>query len=357
MKTHDEKSEEELVYITGQRWCGSGGCTMLILEPVGSSFKVLGKITVVQLPIRLLPSTSYGRPISKCVFSQDMRQYSPSTERAIPGIQRYHPHGRLRQAQVKKSSGLVTLASPCLNECAWPAIRSSPKEWDANASAGAGLTTGLHFLGKAGTVATVVATAGDIMAHGTCAMASIQPSLMRLCKAFPKTRASTNMGNGHGPIWVPTIVGIPAAVMAWYLLIRTPKSRKQILVGVAMAGTWQRIIGFSSDDLELTVLRTGLGGDTSPLGRLLQSNRRLLWQPHFLGIFELMRGGFDRLADLAGAFDDAGDEVDPVLREVVSLLFKQTRDPVRMGLATPDGQDIGRSARSGAWVTSLFRYS
>ena len=35
---------------------------MLILEPAGSSFKVLSKVTIVQLPIRLLPSVSHGHP-------------------------------------------------------------------------------------------------------------------------------------------------------------------------------------------------------------------------------------------------------------------------------------------------------
>ena len=37
-----------------------------------------------------------------------------------------------------------------------------------------------------------------------------------------------------------------------------------------------------------------------------------------LCVFELMRGGFDVLADLAGALDDAGNEIDPVLREVLA---------------------------------------
>jgi hypothetical protein len=39
----------------------------------------------------------------------------------------------------------------------------------------------------------------------------------------------------------------------------------------------------------------------------------------FLCVFELMRGGFDMLADLAGAVNDLGDEVDPVLREMVAV--------------------------------------
>ena len=56
------KTKEDIVYISGPGWCGSGGCTMLILEPSGSSFNVLGKVTIVQLPIRVLHSTSHGHP-------------------------------------------------------------------------------------------------------------------------------------------------------------------------------------------------------------------------------------------------------------------------------------------------------
>jgi hypothetical protein len=56
------KAEEDIVYLSGQGWCGSGGCTMLILEPTGSSFKVLGRVTIVQLPIRLLRTMSHGHP-------------------------------------------------------------------------------------------------------------------------------------------------------------------------------------------------------------------------------------------------------------------------------------------------------
>lgn len=62
VKTNDGKTAEEIVYVSGQGWCGSGGCTMLILEPTGSSFRVLGRVTIVQLPIRLLPSMSNGHP-------------------------------------------------------------------------------------------------------------------------------------------------------------------------------------------------------------------------------------------------------------------------------------------------------
>lgn len=62
VKTNGGKSEEDIVYVSGQGWCGSGGCTMLILEPTESSFKVLGRVTIVQLPIRLLHSMSHDHP-------------------------------------------------------------------------------------------------------------------------------------------------------------------------------------------------------------------------------------------------------------------------------------------------------
>jgi hypothetical protein len=62
VKIGDGKTEEDIVYVSGPGWCGSGGCTMLILEPTGLSFKVLGKVTIVQLPIRLLHSMSHGHP-------------------------------------------------------------------------------------------------------------------------------------------------------------------------------------------------------------------------------------------------------------------------------------------------------
>jgi hypothetical protein len=63
VKTEDEAGEEEVVYISGQGWCGvTGGGNMLIVEPFQSSFKVLGNERGVQLPIRLLPSKEYGHP-------------------------------------------------------------------------------------------------------------------------------------------------------------------------------------------------------------------------------------------------------------------------------------------------------
>lgn len=53
---------EDIVYISGEQWCGSGGCTLLILESDGAGFKLLGQVTVVQVPIVLLASKTHGHP-------------------------------------------------------------------------------------------------------------------------------------------------------------------------------------------------------------------------------------------------------------------------------------------------------
>lgn len=48
------------VYLTGPGWCGSGGCTALLLAPAGGSFRVIDRFTLARLPIYVLPSTSHG---------------------------------------------------------------------------------------------------------------------------------------------------------------------------------------------------------------------------------------------------------------------------------------------------------
>src|SRR5436190_1567725 len=54
------KKNEAIVYLMGGEWCGSGGCTMLILASEASSFRVVTKITITRPPIRVLSSTSHG---------------------------------------------------------------------------------------------------------------------------------------------------------------------------------------------------------------------------------------------------------------------------------------------------------
>lgn len=56
------KSQAEIVYLEGPEWCGSGGCTLLILKQVDASFKVLGRVPIVRPPIRILPSANNEFP-------------------------------------------------------------------------------------------------------------------------------------------------------------------------------------------------------------------------------------------------------------------------------------------------------
>ncbi len=53
-------SREVLVFLDGNTWCGHGGCALLILEPHGRSYKVMGWIYNVRTPIRVLPSHAHG---------------------------------------------------------------------------------------------------------------------------------------------------------------------------------------------------------------------------------------------------------------------------------------------------------
>jgi hypothetical protein len=52
---------EAIVYLMGGDWCGSGGCTTLILTQNGISWKIISRITVARPPIRVLAHVSNGR--------------------------------------------------------------------------------------------------------------------------------------------------------------------------------------------------------------------------------------------------------------------------------------------------------
>lgn len=51
-----------LVYLSGRNWCGSGGCTLLVLRSRGSGFELLSKVSTVNLPIRSLATMHNGLP-------------------------------------------------------------------------------------------------------------------------------------------------------------------------------------------------------------------------------------------------------------------------------------------------------
>ena len=55
-----QSPDELVVYVMGRQWCGSGGCTTLVLAPKGPSYKVIARITITQLPIRILATRTNG---------------------------------------------------------------------------------------------------------------------------------------------------------------------------------------------------------------------------------------------------------------------------------------------------------
>jgi len=56
----DSGTDEAIVYFSGDGWCGSGGCTMLILAPQESSYRVVARFTITWPPIRVLATKSHG---------------------------------------------------------------------------------------------------------------------------------------------------------------------------------------------------------------------------------------------------------------------------------------------------------
>jgi hypothetical protein len=57
---NNDGSPETVVYLIGNDWCGSGGCTMLILTTETGYYKVITKTTITRLPVRLLNTRTRG---------------------------------------------------------------------------------------------------------------------------------------------------------------------------------------------------------------------------------------------------------------------------------------------------------
>lgn len=51
-----------LVYLVDMNWCGSGGCNLLILRPVGGSWDEVGNVSRVSNPVRVLTTSTNGLP-------------------------------------------------------------------------------------------------------------------------------------------------------------------------------------------------------------------------------------------------------------------------------------------------------
>jgi hypothetical protein len=57
---HGSRQTQVIVRLMGRSWCGSGGCETLILNDDGRAFHLVSKISVTQLPIRVLETRSHG---------------------------------------------------------------------------------------------------------------------------------------------------------------------------------------------------------------------------------------------------------------------------------------------------------
>jgi hypothetical protein len=51
---------EAILYLSDRDYCGSGGCTLVVLSPKGSSYRIVLRSTVTQLPVRVLPTSTRG---------------------------------------------------------------------------------------------------------------------------------------------------------------------------------------------------------------------------------------------------------------------------------------------------------
>ena len=84
----DDERKEAIVYLSSDGWCGTAGCTMLILAPEGTSYHVISKIPAVRLPIRVLTAKTNGwhnigvvgrksatEPLYEAILSFDGKSY------------------------------------------------------------------------------------------------------------------------------------------------------------------------------------------------------------------------------------------------------------------------------------------
>jgi hypothetical protein len=90
---------EAVVYVSGNSWCGSGGCNMLVLYKQKSKYTIVGDTTITRLPIRVLSTKKNGwhdlsvfvagggiLPGYNAKLSFDGREYpeNPSAPPAVP---------------------------------------------------------------------------------------------------------------------------------------------------------------------------------------------------------------------------------------------------------------------------------
>ena len=51
---------EAVLHATDQAFCGTGGCTLFILSPAGSGYRLVGRTPATRLPIRVMSTSHAG---------------------------------------------------------------------------------------------------------------------------------------------------------------------------------------------------------------------------------------------------------------------------------------------------------
>jgi len=125
------RTQQIVVYLTSDGWCGSGGCRMLVLDPKGSSYKVVAHIPTVRLPISVLTAKSSGwhdirvsRQVP--VLSFDL----PSQARKTPEVGSFqecrHTRWSVRQVARRLPVGRVPDLRSASASAGTPALSSFP---------------------------------------------------------------------------------------------------------------------------------------------------------------------------------------------------------------------------------------
>jgi hypothetical protein len=57
---NDDGQEDALVVLTGPEWCGTGGCTLLVVAKEANGFRVVSKSTLIQTPLVVSETRTNG---------------------------------------------------------------------------------------------------------------------------------------------------------------------------------------------------------------------------------------------------------------------------------------------------------
>jgi hypothetical protein len=114
-------TKEAIVYLTGQTWCGSGGCNMLILARSGTSWRTVTETTITRTPIRVLTTASNGwRNLTVWVQGGGIQ---PGYEAELPFDGKTYPENPSvppARRLTRKVPGRVVLSSSQDGKPLWP---------------------------------------------------------------------------------------------------------------------------------------------------------------------------------------------------------------------------------------------